>query len=188
MLSGRAVALYFYNPNIQPEEEYERRLAVLESFVEGQGVSLQVGPYDAGLWEEHVGILGGPYPLLPGSDDYALMEAARKKRCRACYELRFREAAAFGARAGYRYLDTTLTISPYQYTLEAQSALKDSGEEQGREVLATDWSGSYPQSVQRSRALGMYRQNYCGCRFSRQEAELERQAKTQNLRPPVSPG
>ena len=172
--AGWQLSLYFYNPNIHPLEEYERRLTVLQDYADANGLALYVGDYDTELWEEKVGMLGGPYPLRKGAHDYQLNEQARKKRCRACYELRFEFLAAQAARTGCNYIDATLTISPYQFTQEALSAINRCAAEQGREALASDWREYYLLSVQRSRALGMYRQKYCGCRFSKAEAKLER--------------
>jgi len=174
---GWQVALYYYNPNIHPQEEYEHRLAVLKDFAEAQAVSLQVGAYDKERWEEEVGVLGGPYPLIAKAGNFSQMEDAKRKRCRACYDLRFKTLASVGAAQGFQNLCTTLTISPYQFTREVQDSLTASAAEQSREALAMDWSSLYPQSVQRSRELGMYRQNYCGCRYSVEEAMLERAAR-----------
>ena len=168
------LSLYFYNPNIQPEEEYLRRLETLRVFLAAQDVSLEQGTYDYDAWEEQVGVWGGPYPLIKDSDDFVQTVQAKKKRCRACYDLRFKEAAAYAAAQGFGYLSTTLTISPYQFAEELQGSLASCAAEQGLLALNTDWRDSYRESLQRSRNLGLYRQNYCGCRYSKEEALIER--------------
>ncbi|MCL2530103.1 MAG: epoxyqueuosine reductase QueH [Coriobacteriia bacterium] len=175
------LSLYFYNPNIHPKDEYLRRLDTLRVFLDAQGVSLELGAYDCDAWEEQVGVWGGPYPLIEDSTNLAQMELAKKKRCRACYDLRFKESAAYAAAHGLSFLDTTLTISPYQFVEEVHSSLVSSAEVQGLEALETDWRKSYHVSVQRSQSLGMYRQNYCGCRYSKEEAQIERKARKTRL-------
>ncbi len=175
--TGRQVTLFYYNPNIHPKEEYELRLNTLQEYAEANCLPLSVGLYDPETWEKDVGIYGGPYPLIPGADDYALMEEARKTRCRACYHLRFKTLAAYARERGGGCLEATLTISPYQFIEEALQLLRLCAAEQGIVALAHDWRGLYPESLQQSRALHMYRQNYCGCHYSEQEAALEREAR-----------
>ncbi|MDR1088363.1 MAG: epoxyqueuosine reductase QueH [Coriobacteriales bacterium] len=174
---GWQVSLYFYNPNIHPAEEYAKRLCTLREYAEANAVPLALGPYDPQTWEETVGIHGGPYPIIEGASDAPAMRAARTARCRACYQLRFEALAAHAEATACHGLDTTLTISPYQCTREAQSALAQCAESLGLTALATDWRSFYAEATRRSRVLGMYRQNYCGCHYSEQEARLEKQAR-----------
>ena len=179
---GWDLSLYFYNPNIQPAEEYRLRLETLHSLLDSQfdGISLYTGLYEPALWEERVGVFGGPYPLITDSSDYPDLLEKRKLRCAACYRLRFEALATFGAELGdgkgSYCLDTTLTISPYQFIPEAREALTKSAAAQSLEAHMTDWREYYQLSIGRYRELGLYRQNSCGCRYSRQEAELERHA------------
>lgn len=230
------MSLHFYNPNIHPKEEYDRRLRTLKGYLDsvvpraivgeyateargsqsaaagksdhetqerqlaaagghdtgnkegpsavahesdpGSGVPLAiVGEYDPVAWKRRVGLYGGPYPLIPGAEDYEAMRSARQRRCAACYRMRFERLAELGASLGIDFIDTTLTLSPYQFTQGVMSELEGCGAAEGRKVLGSDWREFYPESVKRSRALGMYRQNYCGCHYSKQEADLERQAR-----------
>lgn len=174
---GWRVALYYYNPNIHPFEEYEKRLSVMQELASSSQVVLHVGAYDVDAWEERVGIGGGPYPLIPNAGDFAEMEAAKKLRCAACYALRFEALAAHALTMNIERLDTTLTISPYQFTQQVAQELAASALKYRGEALASDWRRLYPEATKKSRALGMYRQNYCGCRFSFEEARLERLAR-----------
>ena len=174
---GWQVALYYYNPNIHPFAEYERRLEVLEELAQTHKVSLIVDTYNPDLWEQRVGILGGPYPLIAEDSNYASNKAGKQQRCSACYQLRFEALAAYGKKHSLNNLDTTLTISPYQYTQEVMDSLAYSAATQGVSALCTDWRSFYAEATQKSRELGMYRQNYCGCRYSLEEAQLERQAR-----------
>lgn len=175
--AGWQPLLYFYNPNIHPYSEYEHRLSVLRSYLDKEGLQVQAGSYDAELWEATVGIYGGPYPLLAHTEEYAEMLAAKRQRCRACYDLRFRAAADFAKTQACTSIDTTLTISPYQFTAEICDSIATAAKAYGLAPLNSNWRDFYPQSVQRSRALGLYRQNFCGCRYSLQEAQIERAAR-----------
>ena len=158
---GRDIALVYDNPNIQPEEEYLHRLDVLKSFVaKPNGYALFEGTYDSDTWEREVGVYGRD----------------RQNRCRACYRLRLTRSAELAAAEGFEALSTTLTISPYQFTDVVLEELRDAAEGQGLTALDMDFSGLYAQTTKKSRELGMYRQNYCGCRFSVDEAEEERAA------------
>jgi predicted adenine nucleotide alpha hydrolase (AANH) superfamily ATPase len=177
------IELYYYNPNIHPREEYERRLATLNDYVDslnsayGHAIKLHTGTYDPEYWEAEVGVLGGPYPLIEGAENHAQMLSARAQRCSACYRLRFTSLAARASEQGFDAVSTTLSVSPYQYTSEIAAALLDSAAAYDLVPLARDWRSLYREAVKTSRELGMYRQNYCGCRFSALEAELERNAR-----------
>ena len=177
MREGWQPTLYFYNPNIQPQEEYVKRLETLESIAQRLRLSLKIGAYDSELWEEQVAVWGGPYPCIADSPNQDVLLDLRMKRCSACYKLRFKALAVCASELKISYIDTTLSISPYQFTQAVQESLQASAAEQGITALTSDWRASYNQSLAAARRLNLYRQNYCGCRFSRQEAELERSAR-----------
>lgn len=156
---GVEFALDYCNSNIFPPDEYQHRLQTLDEYVaEPLDATLFEEPYDPQEWEEKV----APFGL------------DREKRCRACYRLRLEEAAARAAAEGYDALATTLTISPYQYTDIIFEELERAASAQGIEAVCRDFRACYPEATRRSRKLGMYRQNYCGCRFSIAEAKAER--------------
>lgn len=100
----------------------------------------------------------------------------REARCRACYRLRFEETAREAAARGFDTISTTLTISPYQLTDAILEELEAAAERHGLKVDARDFRDRYREATRRSREKGMYRQNYCGCRFSIAEAEEQRKA------------
>ncbi|MDR0500644.1 MAG: epoxyqueuosine reductase QueH [Coriobacteriales bacterium] len=167
-------SVLFYNPNIHPIEEYDLRLSVLRKHLADLNINLIVGSYDAEMWEEEVGVFGGPYPHLNNDVLAANNIELRKKRCSACYRLRFKILAKMALENGYDCISTTLSISPYQYTKQILHELNCAANQQGILADAIDYSRYYADSVRVSRELGMYRQNYCGCRYSVAEAELER--------------
>lgn len=98
----------------------------------------------------------------------------RAARCRACYRLRLQEAARRAAEQGFEALSTTLAVSPYQYSDIIQEELERAAAEAGVKAVFEDFRPFYPEATRRSRDLGMYRQNYCGCLLSYTEAAAER--------------
>lgn len=98
----------------------------------------------------------------------------RAARCRACYRSRLQEAARCAAEQGFEALSTTLAVSPYQYSDIIQEELQRAAAQAGLTAVFQDFRPFYPEATRRSRALGMYRQNYCGCLLSYTEAEAER--------------
>lgn len=157
---GFELALSYDNCNIYPPEEYAHRLQTLRDHVaEPQGIPLHEGVYDPEVWEQRVGVFGTDRPA----------------RCRACYALRLERAAARAADLGYEGLSTTLTISPYQLTDVILEELEHAAARHGLTAICRDFRPYYRETTRRSRAAGMYRQNYCGCRFSIAEAAAERE-------------
>ena len=132
---------------------------------------------------------GGPSPVTSGESrgfgrfgELTLDEAAalavdpekRAARCRACYRLRLEEAAQRAAEGGFEALSTTLAVSPYQYTDIIREELERAAAQAGVRAVFEDFRPFYPEATRRSRELGMYRQNYCGCAISDLEASAER--------------
>ena len=102
----------------------------------------------------------------------------RENRCRACYRIRLEELARFAHEHGFEGIGTTLTVSPYQYTAIIQEELQRAAKPyQDLSVVFRDYRPYYPEATKRSRDLGMYRQNYCGCAYSDKEAAAEREAR-----------
>lgn len=99
---------------------------------------------------------------------------AREARCRACYRLRFEETARYAREHGFAAVGTTLSVSPYQYTRIIREELERACEREGVKARFADYRPYYDEATRRSREGGMYRQNYCGCRFSDAEAAAER--------------
>ncbi len=103
--------------------------------------------------------------------------SARAQRCRACYRMRLAQAAHYAAKHGFDALGTTLTVSPYQYTDIIAEELARVCDEAGLTCAFRDYRPYYDEATRKSRELGMYRQNYCGCRFSAAEAAAEQDAR-----------
>lgn len=158
---GVDFAVHYANSNIFPPEEHEHRLSTLREHVTGpRGIELVEGAYDPDAWEREVAVHG----------------ANREERCRACYRLRFEETAREAKERGFDVISTTLTISPYQLTQVICEELEAAAARHGLVADARDFSDRYQEATRVSREKGMYRQNYCGCRFSVAEAEQQRRA------------
>ena len=160
-----AITLLYYNPNIAPLEEYQKREAELRRLVSQMKFT-------------------HPVELLPCQyDGQAFVQAARGlegepeggKRCEACFRLRLRYAAQEAARLRFDYYTTTLSISP----MKNAPLLNQLGEEIGREFgvahLPSDFKkkDGYKRSVQLSKEYDLYRQDYCGCAFSKAQRQRE---------------
>lgn len=179
--------IYYANSNIHPDGEYAHRLDTIAAWAQREDLAFSEGPYRPDLWERTVGAIGDAamkkHGVIAGDvigDDAnefghdAEAEKARRARCRACYRLRFEEAAAFAAEHGFSALGTTLSVSPYQYTEIIAEELERACAKAGIQSAFEDYRPYYDEATRRSREEGLYRQNYCGCRFSDQEAEAER--------------
>ena len=164
-----AITLLYYNPNIAPLEEYQKREAELRRLVSQMKFI-------------------HPVELLPCQyDGQAFVQAARGlegepeggKRCEACFRLRLRYAAQEAARLRFDYYTTTLSISPMKNAL----LLNQLGEEIGREFgvahLPSDFKkkDGYKRSVQLSKEYDLYRQDYCGCAFSKAQRQREKEER-----------
>ena len=155
------ITLFFYNPNISPEEEYRFREAELCRLVREMGLSDRVkilsGRYDP---EEFLTIAKGLESLPEGGS-----------RCAACYRLRLRESARVAAEGGFDYYTTTLSISPYKNAEWLNTIGKEEGTRAGVSYLPSDFKkkNGYRRSCELSAEYGLYRQDYCGCVYSKRE-------------------
>lgn len=164
-----AITLLYYNPNIAPLEEYQKREAELRRLVSQMKFT-------------------HPVELLPCQyDGQAFVQAARGlegepeggRRCEACFRLRLRYAAQEAARLRFDYYTTTLSISP----MKNAPLLNQLGEEIGREFgvahLPSDFKkkDGYKRSVQLSKEYDLYRQDYCGCAFSKAQRQREKEER-----------
>ena len=192
--AGDEFAVYFANANIHPQDEYEHRLETIQA-------PLIEGSYDTDAWEETAGRIGqeletlresagianevvdspNPYPLPPKEDKGPQVATARKKaaqlrraRCRACYRLRFEETARYAAENGFDAVGTTLSVSPFQYTDIIEEELQRACKKAAVNCAFTDYRPYFEDNERISKERGIYRQNFCGCHFSDEEAQLER--------------
>jgi predicted adenine nucleotide alpha hydrolase (AANH) superfamily ATPase len=145
---------FFYNPNLYPEQEYRRRLEATARVCSQRGLALWVLPRGSQAWTEAVKGLEG--------------EPEGGERCRVCIRLRL-EATAWVARAAsIETFATTLTISPSKNSRMINSLGADLAGSCRVSFLEADFKkkDGFLKSVQKSRELGLYRQDYCGCCYS----------------------
>lgn len=152
------VFLSYYNPNIQPREEYDLRLEN-QLCVLGRmpGVTLVPCGYDGGAYDEAV----------RGLED----EPEGGARCTECFKLRLDFAAREAKRLGCDYFATTLTVSPHKDAQRINAIGEALAGKYGVKWLPGDFKkrDGYKRSIELSREFGLYRQNYCGCLFSKTE-------------------
>jgi predicted adenine nucleotide alpha hydrolase (AANH) superfamily ATPase len=156
------LTLFYYNPNIFPKEEYEKRLAEQKRYAEFLGVKLLTKDYDE---QEFLSKVKG-----------LELEKEGGKRCNVCFEIRLRETAKVCKENGFDIFATTLSVSPHKNSNIINNIGRGIAEEYGVDFLEESFKKKegYLHSIQLSKEFGLYRQNYCGCRFSlRRDNERE---------------
>ena len=152
---------FFYNPNIDPPGEYRKRAEELQGLIRRMNlrypVTFQEGRYDP---KEFYYAVRGLESLPEGQE-----------RCFACYRLRMEEAARLAAQGGYDFFTTTLSISPLKNAHKINEIGEDLSVRYGVRHLPSDFKkkNGYLRSIELSRKYGLYRQDYCGCVFSKRE-------------------
>jgi hypothetical protein len=150
------VAGFFFNPNIQPADEYARRLEALESYAPALGLDLTVAAEErADSWS-------------------AAVAGAGDDRCRRCYELRLRATARAARRGGFDAFSTTLLYSIHQQHELIRVVAGDVARAEGVSFLYRDLREGWAQGGRTYRESGLYRQRYCGCLLSAREREAQR--------------
>jgi len=156
------ITVFYYNPNIDNEEEYKLRVAeeirLINMMPFEREVKFMEGRYEPELFHK---VVKGHEKDKEGQD-----------RCKLCFELRLEEAARVAKKYGFDYFTTTLSISPMKSSALLCEIGERVGEEYGVKYLPTDFKkkNGYKRSVELSKEFDLYRQNYCGCWFSQCEA------------------
>ncbi len=163
------ITVFYYNPNISMEEEYRRRVEEQKRLI--------------AIYNEE----GGRYPIQVEEGDYepecffSLSKGLEDcpeggERCFRCFELRLGETARRAALGGYDFFATTLTISPLKNGEKLNEIGQTLAGEYGIAWLPSDFKkkDGYKRSVELSAQYGLYRQDYCGCAYSKAERERKR--------------
>ena len=155
------VAVYYYNPNIDSAEEFFKRAKEQERLCAALSVKAIIENYDA---EEF-------YSAVKGVEN----EPEGGKRCEKCFYLRLKKTAKRAKAEGFDYFTTTLTVSPLKNAALLNEIGKRVAEETGVKWLPSDFKkrGGYQKSIELSREYGLYRQNYCGCIFSKDKNPID---------------
>lgn len=157
------ITVFYYNPNIFPENEYTKRILEQQTFIRNLSetnanvkhpISFLAGNYDR---EKFFAMAKGLEHVKEGGE-----------RCFKCYELRLEEAARIAKERNFDYFTTTLSISPLKNAEKLNTIGKIVGEKYGVEYLQSDFKkkNGYKRSIELSKIYGLYRQDYCGCEFS----------------------
>lgn len=205
------ITIYYYNPNIHPAQEYQRRLAELENFLPrfladknslagtaaaGATIDLQETDYNPQEF----------FDAVQAQRDNLESEPERGERCRRCYQLRMEKAYEYARQNGFDWFTTTLSISPHKDAQKIneigralyEKAMQDQKAAQGQEggpqsqsvtsncsqdqnaaapkFLYSDFKkkNGYKRSLELSKEYGLYRQDYCGCIYSKENIEKAR--------------
>ena len=157
------ITVFYYNPNIDTRDEHDLRAKELETFVNDSGLALGavIIPWEPKLFYERVRGLEG--------------EKEGGKRCEVCFGLRLDRTARYAAEHGYDLFTTTLTISPMKSAPMLNRIGEEAAKRAGAVFLNSDFKkrGGYLLSTQLSREYGIYRQDYCGCVFSKRERAIQ---------------
>jgi len=155
--SAYRLEVMFYNPNITPAREYQKRLADVEKLCRAQGLNLihNARAKKSSFWR-------GCLPKI-------LKAPEGGARCKFCFEKRLEETARQAKAGGYDFWATTLTVGPRKNAKVINSIGQQLAKKYGIMFYADDFKqkGGFARSVALSKEAGFYRQKYCGCRFSR---------------------
>jgi predicted adenine nucleotide alpha hydrolase (AANH) superfamily ATPase len=159
------VTVFYYNPNISPREEYEKRKAEQLRLIQTLGVNFLDCEYE-----------GEAFTLAAQGLEN---EPERGARCAKCFALRLQKTAQAAKDGGFLWFCTTLSVSPLKSAPLLNQIGQEMGKEYGTNFLPSDFKkkGGYLQSIELSRAHGLYRQDYCGCAFSKAQREREKEQK-----------
>lgn len=153
-----SVTVYFYNPNMDAIDEYEKRAAELRRFIGesyGDKVGLIIEKYEPNEF----------YAAARGLEDFPEGGA----RCAECFCLRLNKTAEYAKLNGYDCICTTLTVSPYKNASLLNEVGEKAAKAHGVEWIYSDFkkANGYLRSIELSEKYDLYRQNYCGCKFSK---------------------
>ncbi|MBQ6639380.1 MAG: epoxyqueuosine reductase QueH [Lachnospiraceae bacterium] len=167
------ITVLYYNPNITEEAEYVKRAREEKRFIETLNalddgvfpIDYKDGKYEPDLFLREV----------RGYEDCP----ERGERCGICFRLRLGETAAEAAKGGFDYFATTLTLSPLKDATLINRIGQEEGKKAGCTYLPSDFKkkGGYLKSIELSKEYGLYRQDYCGCAFSKAERERQKELR-----------
>lgn len=157
------ITVFYYNPNIHPEDEYNRRVEEQQNLIKAMPLASEVH------------FIKGEYTPKDYYDKVKGLEKEPEggERCFVCYELRLREAAKLAAELGFEYFTTTLSISPHKNAAKLNEIGEKLAEEYKIRHLPSDFKkkNGYKRSIELSREYDLYRQDYCGCIYSMRDSK-----------------
>ena len=167
------ITIFYYNPNIEPKEEYEKRkqeeIRFLKEYPAQNKLDIIDCDYDNNLYHEKI----------KGLENLG----ERSARCHACYALRLEKTALKAQELGYDYFGTTLTVSPYKDSNKLNEIGNILSTKYHLKYLYSDFKkqNGYLHSIELAKKYNLYRQDYCGCIYSKAEREkIKEQKSTEN--------
>lgn len=157
------ITIYYYNPNISPIEEFEKRVEEQKRLISElpvkNKVNFIIGNYDNDLYEK----------MISGLEE----EKEGGSRCHLCYRMRLEDTAKKAKEEGFDYFTTTLSISPYKNSKVLNEIGKSLEDEYDIKYLYADFKkkDGYKRSIELSKIYNLYRQDYCGCKYSKRLQE-----------------
>lgn len=162
------IIVYFYNPNIQPKEEYYARLDEQKRLIKEMGL-------------KNISLIEEDYSPKDFTEISTGLEKEKEggKRCQRCYKMRLEKAAAKAAELGADYFTTTLSVSPYKNAQLLEEIAVILADKYSVKRLPSDFkkADGYKKSIQLSNKYNLYRQDYCGCYFSKTERDNKQNRK-----------
>ncbi len=163
--------IFYYNPNIFPDEEYRKRAEEQQKLIDKMctkhPIHCVIGEYEKERF----------YQVAKGLED----EPECGERCQRCYRLRLQKTAELAKEMDVSLFTTTLTISPLKKAEVLNRIGMEIAQEQGLQYLVSDFKkkNGYQRSVVLSKEYGLYRQDFCGCVYSRNERDRRVEARKQ---------
>lgn len=151
---GHEMGYFFYNPNVQPFEEYRRRFRAMQEYAKQKKLDV---------------IFKDEYPLREFLRGAMQAEKSSKKRCEYCYRLRFSETAEKTKELGCDAFTSTLLVSKHQDHELVKRIGEEVAKEHGTKFYYEDFRPLCEESLQEIKDLNLYTQKYCGCVFSEEE-------------------
>jgi len=164
--SEYSITGFFYNPNIHPYTEMDKRRQAVADYAGKEGFEVIFAEYDMENFFKNVA---------------ANIEAPL--RCQICWKMRLHRTARYAKEKGFDAFTTTLLVSPYQDRQTVVKVGSELGNEIGVKFIDTDWRGGFRAAQQFAREHNMYRQKYCGCVFSEKERYCKEKRRENSLSP-----
>ncbi len=163
------ITIYYYNPNITEQAEYQKRVKEQQRLLRELPVKYPIS-FVEGAYEPEVFLT-----MAKGMEQFP----EGGGRCFACYELRQRKAAEYAKEHGFDYFTTTLSVSPHKNAQKLNEIGLRLAQEYDIPYLVSDFKkkGGYLKSIELSAEYHLYRQDYCGCVYSKAAREREKQQK-----------
>ena len=157
------ITILYYNPNIYPESEYYRRKDELKKFLTEFKLDSTIKLVEDDYIPDEY------YSAIKGQE----LLGEKSKRCYNCYALRLERTAKYALENAYDYFTTTLSISPYKVSSWINEIGASLESKYGVKYLYADFKkkNGYKRSLELSREYGLYRQDYCGCKYSKEARE-----------------